>query len=90
MSVISLSANSKINHRNLLTYHFIQGKVLREAKTALSYELWPYAYSDCPGQPNLPSLISFNPDIYPTLQDYLDSFNTVNDVKLAAVQTRPY
>jgi hypothetical protein len=73
--------------RIVMQYHFISGKTLSQAKDASSWEIADKV-TDCVGPANLPCVITFNTATYPTLQDYLDSFSTVTDVKNAAISTR--
>lgn len=72
-----------------LQYHFKAGKTLSQAKDTSSWEILDKA-TDCGGPANLPCVIIFTTNIYPTLQDYLDNFATVVDVKNAAISTRSF
>ena len=70
-----------------LQYHYKAGKILSQAKDTSSWELLD-KQTDCGGPANLPCIIIFTTNIYPTLQDYLDNFATPVDVKNAAIATR--
>jgi hypothetical protein len=88
MAAILLFTSSTVNKRYLVKYHFNGGSRLSDAKDASKYEIWDSPLSDCGGPSNLPCLIQFDNNIYPTLQDYLDSFASTIDVKNNAISTR--
>lgn len=78
---------SYANSRALVSVHFKAGQPLSQAKVAAAYEPNTGGFS-CTGAANLPCIIQYDNSVYPTLQDYLDSFSTPTDVKNAAVSVR--
>lgn len=68
-------------------WHLIAGKTINDAKDPLAYEPDNGSFS-CNNVQNLPCIVEFDPAVYPSLQDYLDSFTSETQVRDAAVGTR--